>query len=795
VAVTWLALILAPVEALAQATYHLHNEPSALSSVRQLKPVGPDTSAVTVSSANLKNANPPQVVGFASFETQTGVPNVSGSIPSGATVSFTLRMKKSANWGTFYPWARLVLNSASGQALCTATGSPQGQLPTSALTTTATPYTITCPVGETVALTTSDRFFVVAGAEMTAGPGNHNLTVDLTIEHNDSKVTVPAIVPPPPVITTLSPYSGLTGASVVISGANFGALQGTSTVKFNGVTATPTNWAANSITATVPASATSGPVVVTVGGVASNGITFSVSTSGSLGGNVTRVSDGGGISGGAVQALQSGIVKGSATTGAGGAYSIPSLMSGMYDVRTTASGYATEIETGVAVSGSSTTLNITLAVPGTISGQVTAAGSGSPIAAGLTITSGGTVVKTGAANAGGTYSIGGLSPGTYTVSAAAAGYQPTIQSGVVVTEGGTATANISLPIDSASAVRYTYDELGRLKSVVDLTGETAVYTYDAVGNVTAIARHASATVSITTFIPGAGPVGTSVTISGTGFSAVPAENTVRFNGVAAQVSSATSTQLVAVVPAGATTGPITVELTTGSATSSTSFAVGATAAPTVTGFTPTIATASTGLTVSGTNFSTVPSENALELNITGAPVSSATATSLSTTVPFGARSGRVSVMTVNGVGVSTAYLFVSPNPCIPANPGAPPYPPVACAVGDIEATAVVPPTGTATPITVSTAGKIGLVAFEGVTGQRVRILIQPPQFKNWVRALYGATVSGGFDPHVVTGGDSLFDADLPYTGAYTLLVRPVSGGDVGTVNVTVTVCPPSGCSF
>jgi hypothetical protein len=84
-------------------------------------------------------------------------------------------------------------------------------------------------------------------------------------------VTVPV-----PSITSLNPTSGLVGASVTISGANFGATQGTSTVKFNGITATPTSWSATSIVAPVPASATTGNVVVTVGGVASNGVSFTV---------------------------------------------------------------------------------------------------------------------------------------------------------------------------------------------------------------------------------------------------------------------------------------------------------------------------------------------------------------------------------------------------------------------------------------------------------------------------------------------------------------------------------------
>src|SRR4029077_4245490 len=59
-------------------------------------------------------------------------------------------------------------------------------------------------------------------------------------------------------------------------GTNFGATKGTSTITFNGTTATPTTWSNTSIVVPVPAGATTGNVVVTVGGLASNGLTFTV---------------------------------------------------------------------------------------------------------------------------------------------------------------------------------------------------------------------------------------------------------------------------------------------------------------------------------------------------------------------------------------------------------------------------------------------------------------------------------------------------------------------------------------
>jgi hypothetical protein len=80
-----------------------------------------------------------------------------------------------------------------------------------------------------------------------------------------------------PTITGLSPASAPVGASVTIAGLNFGSTKGTSTVTFNGTAATTiTSWSATSIVATVPVGATTGDVVVTVGGVASNGSAFTV---------------------------------------------------------------------------------------------------------------------------------------------------------------------------------------------------------------------------------------------------------------------------------------------------------------------------------------------------------------------------------------------------------------------------------------------------------------------------------------------------------------------------------------
>jgi photosystem II stability/assembly factor-like uncharacterized protein len=78
------------------------------------------------------------------------------------------------------------------------------------------------------------------------------------------------------------------------------------------------------------------------------------------------------------------------------------------------------------------------------------------------------------------------------------------------------------------------------------------------------------TPTITTFAPTSGPVGTSVTITGTSFSGATA---VMFNGTSAVFGMISDTQLTATVPMLATTGPISVTTPGGTATSSSNFTV------------------------------------------------------------------------------------------------------------------------------------------------------------------------------------------------------------------------------
>jgi RHS repeat-associated protein len=81
----------------------------------------------------------------------------------------------------------------------------------------------------------------------------------------------------PPYIQSL-PHGngGNVGNTVFLDGSYFGTSQGSSTVMFNGVAAPILFWSDTQIEAQVPSGATSGPILVTVNGVTSNSIIFTV---------------------------------------------------------------------------------------------------------------------------------------------------------------------------------------------------------------------------------------------------------------------------------------------------------------------------------------------------------------------------------------------------------------------------------------------------------------------------------------------------------------------------------------
>ena len=323
-----------------------------------------------------------------------------------------------------------------------------------------------------------------------------------------------------------------------------------------------------------------------------------------------------------------------------------------------------------------------------------------------------------------------------------------------------------------AGITYVYDELGRLLAVVDPSGETAKYTYDATGNLLSISRYNSSTLSLISFSPTFGPVGTAVTIYGTAFSSTASQNTVTFNGVNATVTSATSTQLVATVPSGSTTGTITVTTTAGSATSTAAFVVGNPGAPTISGFSPSVAAIGTSLTITGTNFETTPSYNRVKINTTHSQVGSATSTTIATSVSASAASGHVSVSTPGGSAVTTDDLFIVRAPFV---------------VSDVVYTGRVN-IGAVNTISVSTANKIAMILFDGTAGQRVSFGISNGTM-GWAQiSVLSPNGTNLVTPTWVNGSGLIDTKTLPSTGTYTIVIDP-ENTNTGSLNLQIYDVP------
>jgi sugar lactone lactonase YvrE len=167
------------------------------------------------------------------------------------------------------------------------------------------------------------------------------------------------------------------------------------------------------------------------------------------------------------------------------------------------------------------------------------------------------------------------------------------------------------------------------------------------------------TPTLTGFSPTSGTVGTTVTLTGTNFSTTVASNLVKFNGTTATVTAATATSLTVSVPAGSSTGKITVQVDNQIATSTSDFTINPIAL-TLNSFSPTTGPSGTNVNLVGTNFSTTAANNVVKFNGTLAIVTAAGPTSLAVTVPTGASTGKITVQVGSQVATSTDdFVYIS----------------------------------------------------------------------------------------------------------------------------------------
>ncbi len=159
--------------------------------------------------------------------------------------------------------------------------------------------------------------------------------------------------------------------------------------------------------------------------------------------------------------------------------------------------------------------------------------------------------------------------------------------------------------------------------------------------------------TLSSFAPTTGAAGTVVVLTGTNLTGATA---VAFGGIATSTFTVNNpTTITATVPAGATSGPITVITPNGNATTATPFQT--TPAPTLTSTSPSSGKVGTAVTITGTNLTGATSLTFGGIPAVGFQVTSPT--TITATVPTGAGSGPLAVTTPGGNATSTASFSVS----------------------------------------------------------------------------------------------------------------------------------------
>ncbi len=405
-----------------------------------------------------------------------------------------------------------------------------------------------------------------------------------------------------PSITSLTPSTGAVGASVTIAGANFGSTQGSSTVKFNGTTATVTSWGASSIAVTVPSGATTGNVVVNVGGTNSNGKSFTVVSAPTI----TSLS----ITTGAVGATV--VITGTSFGSSQGSGTVK--FNGT--AATVTSWSATSIT--VTVPSGATTGNVVVFASGVNSNGKSFTVVSAPTITSLSITTGAvgaTVVITGTSF--------GSSQGSGTVKF----------NGTAATVTSWSATSITVTVPSGAT-----------------TGNVVVFASGVNSNGSSFAVVSAP--SITSLSITSGAIGAAVTITGTNFGTSQGSGTVTFNVTAATVTSWSATSIAVAVPSGATTGNVVV-FASGVNSNGSSFTV--VPGPSLTSLSITSGMVGAVVTLTGANFGTAQGSGSVKFNGITANATSWSATSITVTVPSGATTGNV-VVTADGVA-SNGILF------------------------------------------------------------------------------------------------------------------------------------------
>jgi hypothetical protein len=134
-----------------------------------------------------------------------------------------------------------------------------------------------------------------------------------------------------------------------------------------------------------------------------------------------------------------------------------------------------------------------------------------------------------------------------------------ITGSVITITGSGFTGVTSIKFGEVPASSFTVNSSTSITAIVG-AGASGSVTVTTGNGTAALPGFSFGVPKITFFTPASGYVGSTITINGTNFSTIPANNTVFFGAVKATVSASTSTQLNVIVPAGATYSPISVTI-------------------------------------------------------------------------------------------------------------------------------------------------------------------------------------------------------------------------------------------
>jgi len=536
---------------------------------------------------------------------------------------------------------------------------------------------------------TSTQISVIVPAGATSQP------ISLTVDELTVYTTTSYNVTIPPSITSFSPTSGPVGTIVTITGTNFSIIPVENSLLFGASPATASTATSTQLTVTVPPGATSQPISLTVNGLTTNsGSAFTVTTpptimsfmpiSGPVGATVfingTNFSPI--ISNNIVKfgTFQAAIVTATSSQLSvivpSGAITQPISVTTDGLTATTLSSFSVVIPpTIISFTPASGPVGTEVTITGTNFSVIPAENSVSFGPSLATVTAATSTQLTVSVPAGATTQqislmVNGLpttsgTSFTVTVPPNIMTFMPLSgQVGTTVTiNGSNFSSNISNNTVKFGTVQAAIISASTLQLVVIVpagaTSQPISVTTDGLTAPTITSFDVVVPPAITSFTPLSGPVGTTVTIDGTNFSLIPADNIVRFGTELAVVSSATSTQLTVIVPAGATTQPISVTTNLLTAISLTNFTVTASVSdpPVITSFDPASGVVGTTVIISGSNFSTNISDNIVKFGSVQAAVISASTTILTVIVPSGATTQPVYV-TVNGLTAYTSVSFV-----------------------------------------------------------------------------------------------------------------------------------------